>query len=62
MEGRSFLYQEKHKGEGQGNKFGNYKQFCVLELGIVEDIIRGLERNKSMKYLICYAKNLGFYP
>lgn len=29
---------------------------------MVEDKITGLERDKSMKYLIGYAKNLGVYP
>lgn len=29
---------------------------------MVEDKIRGIKRDKLMKYFICYAKIFGFYP
>ena len=33
-----------------------------LDLGVPGDKIRGLERSKLMKYLLCYTENFGFYP
>lgn len=41
---------------------GFIDSFMWLELGMVGDKIRGIERDKLMKYLICYAENFGFYP
>lgn len=40
---------------------GFIDSFMWLELGMVGDKIRGIERDKLMKYFICYVENFGFY-